>query len=151
MYNILVLNGPNLNLLGSREPNIYATTTLAEINDRLVTQAASNNCSLVCKQSNSEAQIIDMIHAAKVDNMQAILINPAALAHTSIALRDALSAVAIPFVEVHISNTFAREPFRAKSYLSDIAHGVITGLGAIGYELALTALLHYLTTKTQQE
>ena len=128
-----------MNLLGSREPNIYATTTLAEINDRLVTQAASNNCSLVCKQSNSEAQII------------AILINPAALAHTSIALRDALSAVAIPFVEVHISNTFAREPFRAKSYLSDIAHGVITGLGAIGYELALTALLHYLTTKTQQE
>lgn len=142
MAHILVLNGPNLNLLGSREPGVYGQDTLADIEARLKTLADKHTLSFF--QSNAEAGLIDRIHAAGAEGVNFILINPAALTHTSIALRDALLGVAIPFIEVHLSNVFARESFRHHSYLSDVAVGVISGLGAQGYELALAAAMRRL-------
>jgi 3-dehydroquinate dehydratase-2 len=139
MASILVLNGPNLNLLGTREPETYGRTTLADIEARLQDLADAHQ--LECFQSNSEGALIDRIHQAGRDGVDFILINPAALTHTSVALRDALLGVDIPFVEIHLSNVFAREGFRHHSYLSDVAVGVISGLGAQGYELALAAAL----------
>ncbi|HEY6093912.1 MAG TPA: type II 3-dehydroquinate dehydratase [Gallionellaceae bacterium] len=143
MKNILVLNGPNLNLLGSREPGVYGHTTLAQVNEKLVQIAKQNGANLSTLQSNAEAELIARIHAAREDGTDFIIINPAAFTHTSVALRDALAAVAIPFVEVHLSNVHAREPFRKESFFSDIAVGVISGLGAIGYELALQYALQH--------
>ncbi len=139
MASILVLNGPNLNLLGTREPATYGSTTLADIEQRLRTLAEGHT--LAFFQSNHEGALIDRIHQAGREDVDFILINPAALTHTSIGLRDALLGVDIPFIEIHLSNVFAREPFRHHSYLSDIAVGVISGLGAQGYELALAAAL----------
>lgn len=133
---ILLLNGPNLNMLGTREPEKYGTLTLTEIVNRLTTEAETLNVSLDHLQSNAEFAIIDRIHQAK-DNIDYILINPAAFTHTSVAIRDALLAVSIPFIEIHLSNVHAREPFRHHSYLSDIAAGVICGFGADGYTYAL--------------
>lgn len=137
MKNILVLHGPNLNLLGSREPGVYGHVTLDEINAKLAAQAHSSATKLNCFQSNAEAALVERVQQARNDGTDFIIINPAAFTHTSVALRDALAAVAIPFVEVHLSNVFAREAFRKESYFSDIAVGVISGLGARGYELAL--------------
>ncbi|MBL8254513.1 MAG: type II 3-dehydroquinate dehydratase [Candidatus Competibacter sp.] len=145
MANLLLLNGPNLNLLGTREPAVYGSTTLADIERRCVELARElGPHELACFQSNAEHALLDRIHAARQDGVAFIMINPAALTHTSVALRDALLGVGIPFIEVHLSNVFAREPFRHHSYLSDIAVGVISGLGAQGYELALRAADHYL-------
>ena len=141
MKNILVLHGPNLNLLGTREPGVYGNTTLAEINDKLTTVASENNANLSCFQSNAEAELVERIQQAHNDGTNFIIINPAAFTHTSVALRDALAAVSIPFIEVHLSNVHAREAFRRESYFSDLAVGVISGLGAIGYELALQYVL----------
>jgi 3-dehydroquinate dehydratase-2 len=138
---ILCLNGPNLNLLGSREPDKYGHDTLASIEARLGAQATAAGRKLQLVQSNAEHELIAAIHQAPANGVEFILFNPAAFTHTSVALRDALLAVAIPFVEVHLSNIHAREPFRAHSYFSDIAVGVISGLGAQGYELALQAAL----------
>jgi 3-dehydroquinate dehydratase-2 len=140
MAKLLVLHGPNLNLLGTREPEIYGSQTLADIDADLLAQARSLGHELDCFQSNSEGELIDRIHAAQDDQVDYIVINPAALTHTSVALRDALSGVAIPFIEVHLSNVHAREAFRQVSYLSDIATGVICGLGAYGYQLAIAAV-----------
>jgi 3-dehydroquinate dehydratase-2 len=137
MARILVLNGPNLNLLGLREPDHYGQETLDTIERRLLEQAGGHQIEFF--QSNAEHELVDRIHRAAVDKVAFILINPAALTHTSVALRDALLGVAIPFIEVHLSNVFARESFRHQSYLSDVAVGVISGLGAQGYELALAA------------
>ena len=134
---ILVLHGPNLNLLGSREPEHYGRDTLDSINQRLLQQAQQASASLETFQSNSEAELVDRIHQAGRDGVNFILINPAAFTHTSVALRDALAGVNIPFVEIHLSNVFARESFRHHSYFSDLAVGIISGLGAKGYELAL--------------
>jgi 3-dehydroquinate dehydratase-2 len=134
---ILVLHGPNLNLLGTREPEVYGRTTLAEIDSALQAQAAAAGASLSSFQSNHEGALVDRIHAARTDGTRFIVINPAAYTHTSVALRDALAAVALPFVEVHLSNVHRREPFRHHSYLSDLAVGVICGLGPQGYALAL--------------
>jgi 3-dehydroquinate dehydratase-2 len=142
MARILVLNGPNLNLLGTREPGQYGTDTLQTIEQRLQQIAAGHTMDFF--QSNAEYALIDRIHQAAGDGTEFILINPAALTHTSVALRDALLGVAIPFIEVHISNVFARESFRHHSYLSDVAVGVISGLGAQGYELALAAAIRRL-------
>ena len=142
MARILVLNGPNLNLLGSREPGLYGQDTLATIEARLT--ALADGQQLQFFQSNAESELIDRIHQAGSEGVDFVLINPAALTHTSVALRDALLGVAIPFIEVHISNVFAREPFRHRSYLSDAAVGVISGLGTHGYELALAAALRRL-------
>lgn len=139
MAGILVLQGPNLNLLGTREPHIYGSTTLADIEQRLQAQASAEGFSLEQFQSNAEHELLNRIHAARTDGTAFIIINPAAFTHTSVALRDALAGVAIPFIEVHISNVHAREAFRQHSYLSDIAVGVIAGLGVQGYELALQA------------
>ncbi len=144
MPDLLVINGPNLNLLGSREPEHYGSETLDDINNRLVSQASEKNFSLESVQSNSEVELIEHIHQAKKDGVRYILINPAAFTHTSVALRDALSGVDIPFIEIHLSNIHAREKFREHSYFSDIASGVISGLGAHGYELALQAALQQL-------
>jgi 3-dehydroquinate dehydratase II len=141
MATILVLNGPNLNLLGSREPGHYGRATLTEIERGLAEQAAAAGHRLVFVQSNAEHVLIEAIHRAPQDDVRFILINPAAFTHTSVALRDALLAVAIPFIEVHLSNVHAREPFRKHSYFSDIAVGVISGLGAESYELALRAAI----------
>lgn len=141
MAALLLLNGPNLNLLGTREPERYGTTTLDEIEQRLRDVAADSGHSLAAFQSNAEHELIDRIHVAKSQGVAFILINPGAYAHTSIALRDAFLAVQIPFIEVHLSNVYAREAFRHHSYLSGIALGVITGLGPHGYELALQAAL----------
>lgn len=143
MKKILVLHGPNLNLLGAREPRHYGRATLDDINRRLVEMAGKEAAELVHFQSNSEAALIDRVQAAAAEKVEFILINPAALTHTSVALRDALAAVGIPFVEVHLSNVFARENFRHHSYFSDIAVGIISGLGARGYELALSFALQY--------
>lgn len=145
MANILVLNGPNLNLLGTREPEHYGADTLADIEDRLTRIASAAGMTLRFFQSNAEHELIAQVHAAR-DNSDFIIINPAAFTHTSIALRDALSAVEIPFIEVHLSNVHARETFRHHSYLSDIAQGVISGLGAQGYELALQAAIKQLNS-----
>ncbi len=143
MKAILVLHGPNLNLLGSREPEVYGSTTLEEINANLTALAQKNGASLSCFQSNSEAALIDRIHQARTDGTQFIVINPAAYTHTSVALRDALAAVAIPFIEVHLSNVHARESFRRASYFSDLAIGVISGLGTSGYEFAVQYALNH--------
>ena len=134
---ILLLNGPNLNLLGSREPELYGTTTLHDIEKAASLQVAAAGGHFSCLQSNHEGVLIDRIHAAKQENVQAIVINPGGLTHTSVALRDALAGVAIPFIEVHISNVHQREAFRQHSFLSDIALGVICGLGVDGYRLAI--------------
>lgn len=139
MASILVLQGPNLNLLGTREPHIYGSTTLADIEQQLQARAAEMGHELEQFQSNAEHELLNRIHSARTDGTAFILINPAAFTHTSVALRDALSGVAIPFIEIHISNVHAREAFRQHSYLSDIAVGVIAGLGVQGYELALQA------------
>lgn len=140
-HRILVVHGPNLNLLGSREPEVYGRDTLIDIDNRLKRQAAVANVTLETFQSNAEGALIDRIHGAKVDGVRFIVINPGAFTHTSIALRDALLAVEIPFIEVHLSNVHAREPFRKHSYLSDKAVGVICGLGAKGYEFAVEAAI----------
>lgn len=137
MKNVLVLHGPNLNLLGSREPDVYGRVTLAEIDAKLTAQAQAGSARLSHFQSNAEAALVERVQQARSDGTDFIIINPAAYTHTSVALRDALAAVAIPFIEVHLSNVFAREAFRKESYFSDIAVGVISGLGATGYELAL--------------
>lgn len=141
---ILALHGPNLNLLGTREPEIYGHTTLADIHDTLAARAQSAGVLVESFQSNSEGELVSRIQAARDEGVAFILINPAAYTHTSIAIRDALAAVAIPFVEVHLSNVHAREAFRHHSYLSDIAAGVICGLGAFGYEAALEFALRRL-------
>ena len=141
---ILLINGPNLNLLGSREPELYGTDTLAQIEDRLRTQAAAAGHQLHCLQSNAEHALIERVHAAKTDGSAFLIINPGALTHTSIALRDALLGVGLPFIEVHLSNVFARESFRHQSFISDIAVGCIVGLGSLGYELALQAAVRRL-------
>jgi 3-dehydroquinate dehydratase-2 len=140
---ILVLHGPNLNLLGTREPEIYGTATLADIEIHLIELAAKSEAEIMNFQSNSEGELIDKIHETK-EEIQGILINPAALTHTSVALRDALMATDLPLVEVHLSNTYKRESFRHHSYISDIAVGVICGFGPQGYQLGLQALLHHL-------
>jgi 3-dehydroquinate dehydratase-2 len=140
---ILVLHGPNLNLLGTREPGVYGSTTLEEINASLVDLGAKNGAAIQCFQSNAEFALLERIHQARNDGTQFIVINPAAFTHTSVALRDALAAVSIPFIEVHISNVHAREAFRKDSYFSDLAIGVITGLGASGYEFAVRYALSY--------
>ena len=136
---ILVIQGPNLNLLGTREPNVYGTTTLEDIHQTLGENAKARSIELSTFQSNHEGELIDRIQKAKQDGVDFIIINPGAFTHTSVALRDVLAGVAIPFIEVHLSNIHQREEFRKHSYLSDIAVGVICGLGAIGYELALQA------------
>lgn len=141
MARLLVLHGPNLNLLGSREPEIYGSDTLADIDARLSSQAAGAGHELQSFQSNAEHALIDRVHQARDDRVGYIVLNPGAFTHTSIALRDALLGVAIPFIEVHLSNVHARETFRQHSYLSDVAAGVISGLGAHGYELALQAAM----------
>ncbi len=134
---VLVLHGPNLNLLGSREPEIYGRETLADINAALAAQAQAADAELVAFQSNHEGDLVDRVQAARSEKVSFIIINPGGYTHTSVALRDALAAVAIPFVEVHLSNIHAREPFRRHSYFSDLAAGVICGLGSQGYRLAL--------------
>jgi 3-dehydroquinate dehydratase-2 len=139
MPRILLLNGPNLNLLGTREPEIYGASTLQGIEFRLQERARALQIELLSLQSNAEHELIATIHAAKQDAVQFILFNPGAFTHTSIALRDALLGVAVPFIEIHLSNIFAREEFRHRSYFSDIAVGCIFGLGPVGYELALEA------------
>jgi 3-dehydroquinate dehydratase-2 len=143
MRKILILNGPNLNLLGTREPQRYGQTTLEEINTGLIKKAAAQKNEAICFQSNAEADLINRIQQAAGEQISFIIINPAAFTHTSVALRDALLAVNIPFIEVHLSNIFSRETFRQHSYFSDIALGVISGLGAKGYELALDFALSY--------
>ena len=143
----LVLNGPNINLLGEREPEVYGTTTLAEIDTRLNNLATTQGNELTCFQSNAEHELVDKIHDAKKSGVDFILINPGAFTHTSIALRDAMLGTEIPFIEVHLSNVFAREEFRKSSYLSDIAVAVVSGLGDYGYELALMGAEKYLTRK----
>lgn len=148
MKNLLVLHGPNLNLLGSREPDVYGRITLDEINQKLQQLALTKGASLQYFQSNAEAALVDRVQLAQQDGTDFIIINPAAFTHTSVALRDALAAVAIPFIEIHISNVFAREAFRKESYFSDLAVGVISGLGATGYELAVQfALQHPVNVK----
>ncbi|MBU3669111.1 MAG: type II 3-dehydroquinate dehydratase [Polynucleobacter sp.] len=138
---ILVIQGPNLNLLGTREPEVYGKTTLEDIHQRLGDLAKAQSVELSTYQSNHEGELIDRIQKAKQDGVDFIIINPGAFTHTSVALRDVLAGVAIPFTEVHLSNIHQREEFRKHSYLSDIATGVICGLGAIGYELALQAAI----------
>jgi 3-dehydroquinate dehydratase II len=138
---ILLLNGPNLNLLGTREPGIYGADTLADIEKRLEQQARAGGASLTAFQSNVEGELVNRIQQAAREGVDFIILNPAAYTHTSVAMRDALAAVRIPFIEVHLSNVFAREAFRHHSYFTDIAVGVISGLGAKGYELALAYAL----------
>lgn len=141
MATILVLHGPNLNLLGSREPEIYGSTTLADIDQTLTQRCRDEGHHLQSLQSNAEYELIDRIHDAKKEGINYILINPAAFTHTSVAIRDALAAVEIPFIEVHLSNVHSREAFRQHSYFSDLAQGVICGFGSQSYELALSAAL----------
>ena len=142
---ILVLNGPNLNLLGTREPEMYGHDTLADISERLKKQVESHSLPFEALQSNSEHVLVEAIHRAKTDGVGYIVINAAAFTHTSVAIRDALLGVDIPFIEVHISNVHAREPFRQRSYLSDIARGVIVGFGIKGYEYAVNMAVDELT------
>jgi len=144
MSRILILNGPNLNLLGTREPQHYGATTLGEIISRLREQADSAGIQLSDFQSNAEHELVGRVQAAPSEEVEFIIINPAALTHTSVGLRDALQAVGIPFIEIHLSNIHAREAFRKESFFSDIAAGVISGLGPVGYELALIAATRYL-------
>ena len=145
MAQLLVLNGPNLNLLGTREPEVYGATTLDDIRRHCEHWAAANQHRLAFFQSNSEADLIERIHQARTQQVNFIVINPAAFTHTSVALRDALKSVAIPFIELHLSNVFSREPFRHHSYFSDAAVGVMCGFGSFGYELALRAAHQYLS------
>lgn len=142
MKKILVVHGPNLNLLGSREPDVYGRVTLEEINQRLQQLAKAGGAELQPFQSNAEGALVERVQQARQDGTHFILINPAAYTHTSVALRDALAAVAIPFIEIHISNVHAREAFRKESYFSDLAVGIVSGLGVMGYELALQFALH---------
>lgn len=144
MASFLVLHGPNLNLLGSREPEVYGSDTLADIDATLQRIAVENGHHLQCLQSNAEYELIERIHQARPEGINFIIFNPAAFTHTSVALRDALLGVNIPFIEVHLSNVHKREPFRHHSYFSDIAEAVICGLGAQGYELALRAAMQKL-------
>ncbi|GAB3281886.1 type II 3-dehydroquinate dehydratase [Parahaliea aestuarii] len=144
MASILVLHGPNLNLLGTREPAVYGSTTLGQINTRLEEIARERGHHLLSMQSNAEYELIERVQEARQEGVNFILINPAAFTHTSVALRDALAAVDIPFIEVHLSNVHARESFRHHSYFSDLARGVICGLGAGGYEYALQAAMREL-------
>src|SRR5574340_173974 len=141
--NILVINGPNLNLLGTREPDQYGTETLQGIESRLAGLAKKAGVRLATYQSNSEAELVERIQQAGRDHTDFIIINPAAYTHTSVAMRDALAAIGVPFIEVHLSNVFAREAFRHQSYFTDLAVGIISGLGAKGYELALEFALQY--------
>ncbi|HEY3486532.1 MAG TPA: type II 3-dehydroquinate dehydratase [Gammaproteobacteria bacterium] len=147
MPRILVIHGPNLNLLGRREPEVYGHTDLESINKQLLSIATKQNCQLDSFQSNAEHAMVDRIQQAVGENVGFIIINAAAYTHTSIALRDALRGVAIPFIEVHLSNVYARESFRHHSYLADDAVGIITGLGAQGYEFAVTAACRFLNSK----
>ena len=147
MAKLLVLNGPNLNLLGTREPEVYGRTTLAEISADLAERATAAGHDLESFQSNAEHVLVERVQAARDDGTAFILINPAAFTHTSVALRDALAAVAIPFIEVHLSNPHAREPFRRTSYFSDLAVGVVAGFGALSYELALAAAIRHLESR----
>lgn len=141
MARLLVLNGPNLNLLGTREPAIYGSTTLDDIRTRLTQRAQDGGHELEWLQSNAEHELVERVHQARLENVDFILLNPAAFTHTSVALRDALTGVAIPFIELHLSNVHAREPFRAHSYFTDVARGVIAGFGAESYTLALDAAI----------
>lgn len=138
---ILILHGPNLNMLGSREPEIYGRDTLVDVNRRLIALGKAEGANVICFQSNHEGALIDRVQLSKQEQVAAIIINPAGFTHTSVALRDALAGVAIPFIEVHLSNIHAREPFRRHSYFSDLATGTICGLGSRGYELALRFIL----------
>jgi 3-dehydroquinate dehydratase-2 len=147
MARVLLLNGPNLNLLGSREPGIYGVETLESIEKRAAEVAREVGHELSTFQSNAEHELIDRIHKAPADGIGFLIVNPAAFTHTSVALRDAIAAVRLPFIELHLSNTHAREPFRRQSYFSDIAVGVIAGFGAFGYELAVRAAAHYLAAR----
>jgi 3-dehydroquinate dehydratase-2 len=147
MAHILLLNGPNLNLLGAREPGVYGKVTLDQVHERMGHLAAEAGHHLTAFQSNSESELIARIHEAPGSHVAFIVFNPAGFTHTSVALRDALLAVKIPFIEVHLSNVYARESFRHHSYFSDIAVGSITGLGAVGYELALRAASEYLVAR----
>ena len=142
MADILVIHGPNLNLLGTREPEVYGYENLASINDRLIAKAEAAGFTLNAVQSNAEHELIEVVHSAPAEGTRGVIINPAALTHTSVALRDALAGVALPFIEVHLSNVYAREPFRHHSYFSDLALAVITGLGSVGYDHALEFLLN---------
>lgn len=146
MATLLVIHGPNLNLLGKREPEIYGSVTLDEINQQLSATAQQAGHTLSAMQSNAEHELIDRIHAAQREGVDFILINPAAFTHTSVALRDALAGVNIPFIELHLSNVYAREEFRQHSFLSDIALGVVSGFGAESYQLALAAALKQLNS-----
>ncbi|NXZ84292.1 type II 3-dehydroquinate dehydratase [Haemophilus influenzae] len=145
-HRILLLNGPNLNMLGAREPKHYGSISLASIEEKIQTLATQHNVKVECFQTNSEEKLINKIHES-VHQVDFILINPAAYTHTSVALRDALLAVSIPFVEIHLSNVHKREPFRHHSYFSDVAEGVICGLGAKGYEFAFLFAIDYLAKK----
>lgn len=144
MSSILVLNGPNLNLLGQREPDIYGHDTIDTINKQLQSTASQRGHSLDCMQSNAEHALIDRVHKCTSDKTEFLIINPGAFTHTSIALRDAILSIAIPCIEVHLSNVYKREAFRQKSYFSDIALGVISGFGAYGYQMALNAAFQHL-------
>lgn len=144
MAKILVLHGPNLNLLGSREPEQYGTTSLDEINAGLIALGKEHGHSVECLQSNAEHELVEKIQAGKQQETAYIIINPAAFTHTSVAIRDALAATGVPFIEVHLSNIHARESFRRHSYFSELATGVISGLGAYGYQLALLAVIRHL-------
>ncbi len=147
MAKLLLLNGPNLNLLGTREPEVYGAATLADIEKRVRQLGAELGHEVVAFQSNAEHELIERVQAAPREGVQFALLNPGGLTHTSVALRDALLGVKLPFIEVHLSNIFAREAFRHHSYFSDVAVGCVMGLGALGYELALRAAAHHLTTK----
>ena len=147
MARVLLLNGPNLNLLGTREPGIYGVETLESIEKRAAEVAREVGLELSMFQSNAEHELIDRVHRAPADGVGFLILNPAALTHTSVALRDAIAAVRLPFIELHLSNTHAREPFRRHSYFSDIAVGVIAGLGAFGYELAVRAAARHLAAR----
>lgn len=142
---VLVINGPNLNTLGTREPEVYGTTTLADIEAGLLAQGAAANLTVDTFQTNHEGEIVDRLHAARDEGVRFVIINPGAFTHTSVAIRDAFAAVAIPFCEVHISNVHAREEFRKHSYLSDLAVGVITGFGARGYTMAMDYVIDRLS------
>lgn len=151
MSDLLLINGPNLNLLGTREPEKYGSSSLKDIESKLVTLAKQEGHSLICFQSNAEHELINRIHNARNERIEYILINPGAFTHTSIAIRDALLGVEIPFIEIHLSNVHKREDFRHQSFFSDIASGIIIGLGAQGYELALQAVVTELSSEKTSE
>jgi 3-dehydroquinate dehydratase-2 len=144
---LLFLNGPNLNLLGKREPEIYGNFSLTELEDTLTNKVSKMGCEVSWYQSNAEAELVDKIHSSVTNGIDFVVINPGAFTHTSIAIRDAFLGTAMPFIEVHISNVYSREAFRHKSYLSDVAVGVISGVGVIGYELGAIAALNWLSVK----